>query len=72
MRKAQIIENANSKFLRVPAASARYGLGKGLLKDTAEKAGAVVRIGRTYLVSVDIMDNYMMTMTGANQQQAAQ
>ena len=58
MNKSQIKENENSKFLRTPAACSRYGIGRNLLRQTAEKAGAAVRIGRVFLIDVDRMDAY--------------
>ena len=38
---------------------ARYGLGKASMRRVAEDAGAVVRIGRRYLIHFGKVDQYM-------------
>ena len=43
----------------ITEACARYGLGKPTMRRVAEDAGAVVRIGRRYLIHLGKMDEYM-------------
>ena len=40
-------------------ACARYGLGKASMRRVAEDAGAVIRIGKRYLVNYRRVDLYM-------------
>ena len=37
----------------------RYDLGKNTMRKVAEKAGAVIKIGRCYRVNFDRVDRYM-------------
>lgn len=43
----------------LPEACARYGLGKASMRKVAEDAGAVIRIGKRYLVNFSRVDLYM-------------
>lgn len=49
---------------RIPEGMRRYGLGREVLKRTAEEAGAVVRIGRTFLINFEKLDEFMDKRSG--------
>lgn len=49
---------------RINDACARYGVGIGTMRKIAEDAGAVVRIGRTYLINFTKVDAYMDMLSG--------
>jgi hypothetical protein len=44
---------------KIEQACKRYGLGKNTMRKVADEAGAVVRIGRCYLVNFSKVDAYM-------------
>ncbi len=41
----------------------RYGLGKALMRQTAENAEAVIHIGKRYLINFTIVDDYMDSLS---------
>lgn len=43
----------------IDEACARYGLGKASMRKVAEDAGAVIRIGKRYLINFARVDRYM-------------
>lgn len=43
----------------IDEACLRYGLGRPSMRKVAEDAGAVIRIGRRYLVNFTKVDKYM-------------
>lgn len=43
----------------IEEACARYGLGRVTMRKVAEDAGAVIRLGRRYLVNIAKVDLYM-------------
>lgn len=43
----------------LPEACTRYGLGKASMRRVAEDAGAVIRIGKRYLINFKRVDLYM-------------
>jgi hypothetical protein len=45
-------------------ACTRYGLGQATMRRMAEDAGAVIRIGRRYLVNFTLMDSYLDSLSG--------
>jgi hypothetical protein len=45
-------------------ACTRYGLGQATMRRVAEDAGAVIRIGRRYLVNFTRVDLYLDSMSG--------
>ena len=47
---------------RVPEAMKRYGLGRDTVRKTAESAGAVIKLGKTYLIDYGVMDAYLDKM----------
>ena len=49
---------------RIDEACKRYGLGESSMRRLADEIGAVVRVGRVYLVNFDLMDRYMDEKTG--------
>ena len=51
--------NIDIKTGKLDDACARYNLGRNSMRRVAEDAGAVVRIGRSYLVNFDKVDSYM-------------
>jgi hypothetical protein len=44
---------------RIDAACSRYDLGKGTMRKVAEDAGAIIRIGKIYLINFSIVDAYL-------------
>ncbi|MGN0250701.1 MAG: DUF6462 family protein [Oliverpabstia sp.] len=44
---------------KLEQACMRYGLGKNTMRKVADEAGAVVRIGKCYLVNFSKVDAYM-------------
>lgn len=42
----------------------RYGLGKNTMRKVADDAGAVVRIGKCYLINFSKVDAYMDSLSG--------
>lgn len=44
---------------RIEQACARYGLGRGTMRQIAKEAGAEIKIGKCYLVNYSIVDAYM-------------
>ncbi len=49
---------------RIEQACARYGVGRNTMRQIAEQAGAVVRIGRNYLINFHKVDAYMDSLSG--------
>ena len=47
----------------IKEACARYGIGKDSMRRVAEDAGAVIRIGRRYLVNFAKVDMYMNSIS---------
>lgn len=44
---------------RIEQACARYGVGRNTMRNIAEQAGAVRRIGRNYLIDFQVVDKYL-------------
>lgn len=44
---------------KIEQACLRYGLGKNTMRKVADDAGAVIRIGKCYLVDFAKVDSYM-------------
>ena len=57
--KSQPMEN---KTGRIDSACMRYGLGKNTMRQLAEQAGAVIKVGRVVLINFSIMDAYFDRM----------
>lgn len=60
------IQNDSSevKSGRLEQACARYGLGKHSMRNVAESAGAVIRVGRSYLINYTLVDAYFDRLSG--------
>ena len=41
----------------------RYGLGESTMREIAERAGAAFKVGRSYLINFDKMDQYIDKLT---------
>lgn len=54
---------AAAKTGRIEQACARYGLGRNTMRNVAEQAGAVIKIGRCYLVDFHKVDAYMDSLS---------
>lgn len=54
----------DAKTGRIEQACARYGVGRNTMRQIAEQAGAVVRIGRNYLINFQKVDAYMDSLSG--------
>lgn len=44
---------------RIEQACERYGIGKSSMRQVAEDAGAVIRVGKSYLINFTKVDAYM-------------
>lgn len=51
--------NTEPKSGGIPDACARYGIGKASMRQIAEDAGAIIRVGRRLLVNYTKVDEYM-------------
>ena len=49
---------------RIEQACARYGVGRNTMRKIAEDSGAVIRIGRNYLINFEKVAAYMSAMSG--------
>lgn len=58
MRKLERMES-EVRTGKIEQACMRYGLGKNTMRKVADEAGAVVRIGKCYLINFSKMDKYM-------------
>lgn len=63
MRKFERKE-PEAKTGRLEQACARYGLGKNTMRKVADEAGAVIKIGKCYLVNYSKIDEYMDAISG--------
>ncbi|MGN8948887.1 DUF6462 family protein [Candidatus Merdisoma sp. HCP28S3_D10] len=54
----------NCKTGRISDACIRYGVGITSMRNIAREAGAVVRIGRSYLINYSRVDAYMDSLSG--------
>lgn len=45
-------------------AGARYGFGRNKMRDIAEDAGAIIKIGKSIRVNFTILDGYMDSLSG--------
>lgn len=52
------------KTIKIEPACMRYGVGRNTMRKIAEDAGAVVRIGKSYLINVSKVDKYMDSLSG--------
>ena len=52
------------KTIKIEPACMRYGVGRNTMRKIAEDAGAVVRIGKSYLINVSKVDRYMDSLSG--------
>lgn len=63
MRKIERLE-PEARTGRIEQACLRYGVGKNTMRQIASDAGAVIRIGKNYLVNYEKVDNYMNLISG--------
>lgn len=49
---------------RIEKACATYGVGRNTMRQIAEDAGAVIRIGRNYLIDFRRVDKYLDSLAG--------
>lgn len=49
---------------RIEKACATYGVGRNTMRQIAEDAGAVIRIGRNYLIDFRRVDKYLDSLSG--------
>ena len=57
-------ETLGVKTIKIEPACMRYGVGKNTMRKIAEDAGAVVRIGKSYLIKGSKVDMYMDALSG--------
>lgn len=60
-------ENNESKEIRtgrINEACARYSVGANTMRKYADEAGAVIRLGKCYLIDFNIMDAFMSSKAG--------
>lgn len=58
MRKMERV-SPEVKTGRIEQACERYGIGKQTMRQIAEDAGAVIRIGKCYLINFTKVDAYL-------------
>lgn len=58
MRKMERV-SPEVKTGRIEQACKRYGIGKSSMRQVAEDAGAVIRVGKSYLINFTKVDAYM-------------
>lgn len=56
-------EKPDMKTGKIQQACVRYGLGATTMRKLAKEVGAVVRIGKCYLINFSKMDEYMDKMS---------
>jgi len=49
---------------RVEQCCARYGVGRNAMRQIASQAGAVIRIGKSYLIDIPKVDKYLDSIAG--------
>lgn len=49
---------------RIEQACQSYGVGRNTMRQIAENANAVIRIGRNYLIDFSKVDKYMDALSG--------
>ena len=54
----------DAKTGRIEQACARYSVGRNTMRQIAEQAGAVVRIGHIYLINFQKVDEFMDALSG--------
>lgn len=69
MRQARKRVSGDIKTGRIQEAMQRYCLGRDTTKKLAAEAGAVIKIGRSWLCDFDRMDQYMEERRIANADQ---
>lgn len=52
-----------TKTGKLEQACLRYGLGRNTMRKVADEAGAVVRIGKCYLINYSKVDDYMDSLS---------
>lgn len=62
MKKAERKE-PEIKSGKLEQACMRYGLGRNTMRKVADEAGAVIRIGKCYLINFSKVDSYMDNMS---------
>lgn len=65
MRKMERV-SPEVKTGRIEQACERYGIGKSSMRQVAEDAGAVIRVGKSYLINFTKVDAYMDSISGRN------
>lgn len=55
---------SDAKTGRIEEACLRYGVGRNSMRQLASDAGAVVRLGKIYLVNYSKVDAYMDNLSG--------
>lgn len=63
LRKKNVTETAEVKTGGIDEACVRYSLGKASMRKVAEDAGAVIRIGKRYLINFVKVDQYMNSIS---------
>ena len=62
MNKTQILKDIdNQRYLNVEDAKVYFQIGRGLLLETADKAGALKKVGRRVLIDKIKLDKYLET-----------
>lgn len=52
---------------RIREACERYSLGANTVRMYAQQAGAVIRLGRCFLINFSVMDKFLDDLTGRDQ-----
>ena len=65
MNKRRVEMDARQQFSgRIEEACRRYGLGRNSMRQVAEDAGAVIRVGKVLLLNFRKLDTYFDLLSG--------
>jgi hypothetical protein len=57
-------QNVSAVTGNIEEACMRYSLGRSLMRETAEKAGAIIKVGRIMLIHYGKVDKYLESLAG--------
>ncbi len=64
MRALAKSEEVETRFGTIDEARRRYSLGANTVRNLAQQAGAIVKIGRSVRVNFRILDEYLDALSG--------
>lgn len=64
VKEQMVAKTPQIKTGKLEQACLRYGVGKNTMRKIANDAGAVIRIGKCYLINFSKVDEYMDALSG--------